>query len=128
MHERTPQAPRSEVDATQHLSSDQPSDESTRGTWDVVVIGAGPAGSSAALGCARKGLRVLLVEARRFPRHKVCGGCLNQVSIPILRDLVGADHRLWNSTSPIRSFQLTHAGRRFAFPTPDGCRDCSCGT
>ncbi len=88
--------------------------------WDVIVIGAGPAGSSAAISCARRGLQVLMVDAKRFPRHKVCGGCLNQVSTAILRDLIGAEHPLWASALPVRSFRLTHAGREFSFSTPEG--------
>ena len=46
-------------------------------SWDVVVIGAGVAGGLAALDCARRGLSVLLVEKRSFPRWKVCGCCFN---------------------------------------------------
>ncbi len=46
-------------------------------SWDVVVIGAGVAGGLAALDCARRGLNVLLVEKRSFPRWKVCGCCFN---------------------------------------------------
>lgn len=37
---------------------------------DVVVVGAGPAGSSAAIHCALQGLRVALIEAEQFPRHR----------------------------------------------------------
>jgi flavin-dependent dehydrogenase len=55
--------------------------------WDVVVIGAGPAGSLAARQLARHGLRTLLVEAKRFPRFKVCGGCLNQRALAALTQL-----------------------------------------
>ncbi|MEM7623397.1 MAG: FAD-dependent oxidoreductase, partial [Planctomycetota bacterium] len=44
--------------------------------FEAVVIGAGPAGSVAAFVLARRGMRVLLVERRAFPRDKVCGGCL----------------------------------------------------
>jgi flavin-dependent dehydrogenase len=37
---------------------------------DVVIVGGGPAGSTSALWCARQGLRVVLVERERFPRHR----------------------------------------------------------
>jgi flavin-dependent dehydrogenase len=45
--------------------------------WDVVVVGAGPAGALAAYETARRGLAVLLVDKASFPRWKVCGSCLN---------------------------------------------------
>ena len=45
-------------------------------TYDVVVVGAGPAGSTAAFHLARAGLRVALVERERIPRYKTCGGGL----------------------------------------------------
>lgn len=41
---------------------------------DAVVVGAGPAGSMAALGCARSGLDVVLLEREKMPRFKACGG------------------------------------------------------
>jgi geranylgeranyl reductase family protein len=48
----------------------------TPGSWDVVIAGAGPAGSIAALHLARQGHRVLLVDKADFPRDKVCGDAL----------------------------------------------------
>jgi geranylgeranyl reductase family protein len=45
-------------------------------TYDVLVVGAGPAGSSTAIHLARAGARVLLVDKARFPRDKPCGGGL----------------------------------------------------
>ncbi len=52
--------------------------------WDVVVIGAGPAGAVAATLLARRGLAVLLVDKAPFPRPKVCGGCLNRAALAAL--------------------------------------------
>ena len=45
-------------------------------SFDVVVVGAGPAGSSAACHLARRGLHVLVIEKERFPREKACGDAL----------------------------------------------------
>ncbi|MDT0265970.1 geranylgeranyl reductase family protein [Streptomyces sp. DSM 44915] len=42
--------------------------------WDVVVVGAGPAGASAARAAAEGGRRVLLLEKAELPRYKTCGG------------------------------------------------------
>lgn len=69
------------VGAEAHVSSDnaarngaspaEPADESV---WDVVVVGAGPAGASAAYAAACAGRRVLLLEKAELPRYKTCGG------------------------------------------------------
>lgn len=48
--------------------------ETERTVWDVVVIGAGPAGASAAYAAAVAGRRVLLLEKAELPRYKTCGG------------------------------------------------------
>ncbi|MGQ4383977.1 geranylgeranyl reductase family protein [Streptomyces sp. SAS_270] len=42
--------------------------------WDVVVVGAGPAGASAAYAAAVAGRSVLLLEKAELPRYKTCGG------------------------------------------------------
>jgi flavin-dependent dehydrogenase len=52
--------------------------------WDVIVVGAGPAGAMTAREAARAGLSTLLVERQRFPRTKVCGGCLNRTAVESL--------------------------------------------
>jgi len=54
---------------------------------DVLVVGAGPAGSIAALTLARAGVRTVLVEAKSFPREKVCGDGIIPDSIKLLRDV-----------------------------------------
>lgn len=47
------------------------------GRYDVVIVGAGPAGATAARELAAGGARVCLVDRARFPRAKVCGGALS---------------------------------------------------
>lgn len=44
--------------------------------WDVIIVGAGPAGSMAGYYLAKAGLKVLILEKTNFPRRKVCGGGL----------------------------------------------------
>ncbi|HID65710.1 MAG TPA: FAD-dependent oxidoreductase, partial [Aquificaceae bacterium] len=45
--------------------------------YDVLVVGAGPAGTAAAKYLSEKGLRVLIVERKNLPRFKLCGGALS---------------------------------------------------
>ena len=54
---------------------------------DVAVIGAGPAGSAAALVLARAGARVALVDKTRFPRDKACGDLVGPRGVQVLDDL-----------------------------------------
>ena len=54
---------------------------------DVLVVGAGPAGSAAAAWCARAGLNVLLVDAETFPRDKPCGDGLTPRAMAELNQL-----------------------------------------
>ncbi len=44
--------------------------------FDVIVIGAGPAGATAAFEIAKAGAKTLLIEKHKLPRHKTCGGGL----------------------------------------------------
>lgn len=52
---------------------DEPTVHGSSAEADVIVVGAGPAGSSAAFHLARAGVDVLLLEKATFPREKVCG-------------------------------------------------------
>jgi menaquinone-9 beta-reductase len=60
--------------------------------YDLIVIGGGPAGSSAAIICARAGARVLLLERGRFPRHKVCGEFVSAESLDLLANLLSPQY------------------------------------
>lgn len=61
--------------------------------YDLIVIGAGPAGCSTAIVAARNGANVLLLERGRFPRHKVCGEFVSAESLDLLGRLLSAHHR-----------------------------------
>ena len=53
-------------------------------TFDVAIVGAGPAGSACGGFCALAGLKTLILEREKFPREKVCGDCLNPSCWPVL--------------------------------------------
>lgn len=73
--------------ASQPLTATLSKREACDRRWDVGIIGAGVAGASLAIHLARQGQSVLLMESQRFPREKVCGGCLNQRAIASLEEL-----------------------------------------
>ncbi len=52
--------------------------------YDVIVVGAGPGGSTAARFCVQAGLKTLLIEKEKMPRYKACGGCLSVKTVNLL--------------------------------------------
>ncbi|MBO9400458.1 geranylgeranyl reductase family protein [Shimia sp. R9_3] len=59
--------------------------------FDIIIIGAGPAGSAAAAWAARQGQRVALVDKSRFPRSKLCGGLFTERSRSYFREIFCQD-------------------------------------
>ena len=68
-------------------------------SFDAVVLGAGPAGATAALLLASAGWSVALVEKTEFPRRKVCGEFLSATNLPLLREL-GLGERFLDIAGP----------------------------
>ena len=60
-------------------------------SFDILVIGAGPAGSAAACWAAKQGARVGLIDKARFPRNKLCGGLFTGRSRTYYREIFGQD-------------------------------------
>jgi geranylgeranyl reductase family protein len=77
--------------------------------FDAIVVGAGPAGSTAAFRLSRAGARVLLLDRERFPRDKPCGGGLTYRAVRQLP--MGVDPVVEDT---VRRFELGFRyGRRF---------------
>jgi len=53
--------------------------------YDVVIVGAGPAGTSCAINLASSNLNILIIDKSVFPRDKICGGGLSERSINVLK-------------------------------------------
>ena len=81
-------------------------------SYDVIVAGAGPAGSSLAIRLATAGLRVMIVEQKQFPREKLCGEFISPECLVHFDDLgVSADISSSNGTSLEKTVFYSRGGR-----------------
>lgn len=87
-------------------------------TTDVLIIGAGPAGSAAAITAARQGLDVIVIDKARFPRDKCCGDGLTTLALRQLENL-GFDHGSLPSWQDIDgAWMRSPSGREVHLPLP----------
>ncbi|GAB2463289.1 geranylgeranyl hydrogenase BchP [Hymenobacter qilianensis] len=86
--------------------------------YDVVILGAGPAGTACALALQNSGLRVALVDKDRFPRDKVCGDAIPGLALKAIRKLSPA---LYEELYALPQKAETRDSRLFA-PSGDDIR------
>ncbi len=88
-------------------------------TTDVLIVGAGPAGTAAAISLARQGRDVVVIDKAQFPRDKCCGDGLTTDALRHLEAL-GLRPRLvenWNTVTDV--VIRNPAGRTVTLPLPD---------
>lgn len=85
---------------------------------DVVIVGAGPAGSTAAAHLAQAGFEVALLEKASFPRDKICGDALTPRAVRETQRL-GIPTRAADGWHPNRGLRLIGAGHRLEIDWPD---------
>ena len=86
-------------------------------SYDLIVMGGGPGGTSAAITAARAGWRVLLLERGHFPRHKVCGEFISTESLALLKWLLGdSQQALLQRALPLSESRLLLDGRMIRVP------------
>jgi geranylgeranyl reductase family protein len=95
---------------------------------DVLIVGAGPAGSSCAWGLRSSGLDVLLLDKARFPRNKICGGWITPQVLKLL-EISPADYESGRTLQRITGFRLSmmeQQEREIQYPGPVsyGIRRC----
>ena len=88
--------------------------------YDALIVGAGPAGTAAAITLARAGRDVLVLDKASFPRDKICGDGLTSLALGLLEELgldpASVDNWEWAQECSVRS----PSGRTIRFPLPRG--------
>lgn len=112
MNPSTPATPRAADDGAEVVARRADDDA------DVIVVGAGPAGSAAATYLARSGHTVLMLEKTAFPREKVCGDGLTPRAVRELASL-GIETREDEGWIRNRGLRILGAGLRLQLPWPE---------
>ncbi len=79
----------------------------TMNMFDVAIVGAGPSGSAAAIGLARLGYAVTLIDKEKFPREKLCGDFINPINWRLLGALGVSEEILSLAHDKVSRFCIT---------------------
>jgi len=82
--------------------------------FDAVIVGAGPAGSATAIGLARRGYNVALIDKQNFSREKLCGDFVNPINWGVFADLGVADRVRAAPHGEVTGFRITNFSGREA--------------
>ena len=86
--------------------------------WDVIVVGAGPAGAAAARAASAGGLRVLIVEGGRWPRRKPCGGAISAAALATAEERFGPTPLDALADPPLLRQTRVHVGPKESYAVP----------
>jgi menaquinone-9 beta-reductase len=86
--------------------------------FDVAIVGAGPAGCSAAIFLARRGYSIAMIDRSVFPREKFCGDFLNPANWEIFEKLGVQDALLSLGHEKIDTFRLSTPSATVSVPFP----------
>lgn len=89
--------------------------------YDIIVIGAGPSGSTAAKFLAEADYSVLLLERMKLPRYKSCSGCLIKKSMDLVKEYYGEEVPQEVTCSPAENkgmFFIDDKGKEYTFAQP----------
>ena len=93
--------------------------------YDLIVAGAGPAGSACAITAARGGARVLLLEKDKLPRHKVCGEFVSPESLHLLESLLGEKFNSFDLKPQIGAARIFLGRKMISLPVSPPARSIS---
>jgi menaquinone-9 beta-reductase len=98
-------------------------------TFDIIIVGAGPAGTTCALALRDSGLRVVLIDKQIFPRDKTCGDAIPGASFKTLQKVLPSAIEAWEKHNGKQSITQSHIvtakGKTISMPWSGKAYNCT---